>query len=114
VRLLAASLLCFAACATVPKRAPADPVPLGAWCDDVGRHMCKSVGNRCFGGMSGFAQGCLESFQPNCLAGRDANAASGRTQSDLDRCLQHIDSLSCEGLGASVGSGALGEHCAVR
>jgi hypothetical protein len=76
--------------------------------------MCKSVGNRCFGGLSGFAQGCMDSFQPNCVGGRDTSAPSGRTQSDLDRCLARIDALSCEGLGASIGAGALGDLCSVR
>jgi len=105
-------MLCLGACAATPRRADTDPVSLGDWCQRIGQATCGAMADKCFGGMSGFAGGCRDSFGPGCLAGRAASDPSGRSFGELSRCLQSLAALSCEGLGASVGSGSYGALCA--
>jgi hypothetical protein len=102
------------ACASVPKHASSDPVPVGEWCDQVGAAFCKATADRCFNGMNGVADGCRDTFKPSCLAGRAADGPSGRTGADLDHCVAALKPLTCEGLGAGIGSGSLGTVCSVR
>jgi hypothetical protein len=111
--LTAAAAAALTACATVPKHAGTDPVTVGAWCDDVGAVNCKAMADRCFGGLSGVAEGCRDSFRTTCLAGRASDTPAGRTYDELRRCTDYVASLSCEGLGAAVGSGTLSQLCAV-
>jgi hypothetical protein len=102
------------ACASAPRRSPTDAVPIGEWCQQVGDAFCKAMADRCFGGMSSVADGCRDTFKPSCLAGRAEDGASGRTGGDLDRCVASMRPLTCEGLGAGIGSGSLATFCAVR
>jgi hypothetical protein len=76
--------------------------------------MCKSLADRCFNGMSAVADGCNDSIEAPCLAGRARDASAGRTYAELDQCIAQIRSLSCEGLGAGIGSGALSQYCSAR
>jgi hypothetical protein len=107
-------ILLVAACATAPSHPAGDPVPLGTWCQQAGAAMCKSFADRCFNGLSAVAEGCNETFESSCLAGRPRDAATGRNYGELDQCVARIRSLSCEGLGAGIGSGALAQTCSVR
>ena len=106
--------LLLIACSSVPKRASTDPIPLGEWCKQVGAAFCKATADRCFNGMSGVSDGCRDTFEPSCIAGRVAEGPSGRTGGDLDHCIAALAPLSCEGLGAGIGSGDLGTLCSVR
>ncbi len=107
-------MVLLAGCATAPQHAATDPATLGDWCDHVGTAMCTAMADRCFNGMAGFADGCRDSARPACLAGRSPDSSSGRTWGDLEHCRSTLSSLTCEGLGASVGSGQLSTQCAAR
>lgn len=107
-------LLLTSGCATVPQHAASDPASLGTWCGQVGAAMCRALADRCFSGMSGVAEGCNDTIVGPCLAGRAAETPSGRSFGELDQCVAQIRSLSCEGLGAGLGSGALAQPCSAR
>jgi hypothetical protein len=108
-------LLCaVAGCATVPAHVSTDPVPLGDWCREAGNAMCTSLADRCFNGMRGVAEGCNEQMSGNCLGGRSAATGSGRSWGELDQCVAQIRGLTCEGLGAGLGSGSLAQTCAAH
>jgi hypothetical protein len=102
------------ACASAPRRSPTEAVPIGEWCQQVGNAFCGAMADRCFGCMNGVADGCRDTFRPSCLAGRAESGPSGRTGADLDRCIAAIRPLTCEGLGAGIGSGELATHCSIR
>jgi hypothetical protein len=104
-------LALLAGCATVPKRPPTEPASLGDWCDQLGNAVCTAMADRCFGGMSGVADGCRQSFPAACLAGRAPTTPSGRTWGDVDNCRTTIRQQSCEGLGATIGSGQFSAQC---
>lgn len=86
-------------------------VSLGEWCQQVSGKLCELTGSRCFGGIAGVADGCRNTAVPSCLAGRDPALPSGRQGADLDRCLAALAPLSCEQLGAGLGSGQLATFC---
>lgn len=113
-RLLLFVVFTVAACAAPLKHVGSDPVTIGDWCGEVGRKLCDTMAARCMNNLAGFADGCRDSFAPACAAGRDGGAGAGRTYDELHACVAHLDGLSCEGLGAGVGSGELHEKCGVR
>lgn len=104
--------LFLAACATAPRPLPppttaSGEVPLGYWCDRLSDEMCGAMARACFGGNGDFKAGCVDNSRVTCLAGRDPNPGAGRTPADLEACSSALEGLSCEGLGAGIGSGAL-------
>lgn len=104
--------LFLAACATAPRPLPppttaSGEVPLGYWCDRLSDEMCGAMARACFGGNGDFKAGCVDQSRVTCLAGRDPNPGAGRTPADLEACSSALEGLSCEGLGAGIGSGAL-------
>jgi hypothetical protein len=114
MRLYLFAALALTACATAPARPDGkEAVTLGSWCAEVGAMHCNALAKRCFSGQTTVAAGCQQTFTPTCLGGRESGTATGRTYDDLRRCFAFIESLSCEGLGAATGSGAMREHCGV-
>jgi hypothetical protein len=107
-------LVFLAACATAPSHPANEAMSLGAWCHEAGRAMCKALADKCFNGMDGVADGCNETVEAPCLAGRARDSSSGRTWGELDQCVAQMRSLTCEGLGAGMGSGSLAQSCAAR
>ncbi len=114
IRLLPFVMLVAVGCAAPLKHVGTDPVTIGDWCGEVGRTLCDSMASRCMNNLAGFADGCRDSFAPACAAGRPTDAPAGRTYDELHACVAHLDGLSCEGLGAGVGSGELKDRCGVR
>jgi hypothetical protein len=103
-------LLLVAGCASAPRPVPttaSGEVTLSGWCDRVSTEMCGAMANQCFQGNRDVAAGCIDSARTGCVAGRDPAMSSGRTTTDLEHCTTQLRSLSCEGLGAGLGSGAL-------
>jgi hypothetical protein len=103
-------------CASAPRAVPttsSGEVTLGGWCERVSSAMCDALAGQCFGGNRDVAGGCVDSARSGCLAGRDPSMSSGRTVAQLDGCVGQLRGLSCEGLGAGLGSGAL-STCAAQ
>jgi hypothetical protein len=107
-----AIVLLLAGCASGPRATPAattasGEVTLGAWCARLSDEMCRALARACFGGNRDVQAGCVDSARVSCLAGRPSSLGAGRRPADLDGCIAALRGLSCEGLGAGIGSGAL-------
>jgi hypothetical protein len=110
-----AFVLLLAACGSSPPPHPDnEAATLGGWCDEIGAAMCVAMADACFSGNSSVANGCKETFGPNCVGGRAAEQPSGRTWGEAKICIAKLKSLSCEGLGAGIGSGSLAQYCQVK
>jgi hypothetical protein len=95
------------ACAAAEKKTGPEPVPVEEWCEAVGKATCRNTGDKCFGAMAGFEEGCMDSFVPRCTGGR-SGALSKRSYDDLSACVDYVDSRSCEQLGADTGEAMTG------
>lgn len=95
------------ACSGTQVRDSNAPISLGDWCKTVSSKVCDLTAKACFNGMSGVADGCKDTAIPGCLAGRDPQMPSGRTGADLNACMAKLAPLTCQALGAGMGSGEL-------
>ena len=103
-------LLLLAGCgAPIAAHNDNEAATLGAWCDEICAGMCTAMADACFSGNNSFANGCRETCAPGCLASRSRDASSGRTWGEAKQCLAKLKALSCEGLGAGIGSGSLAD-----
>ena len=106
------------ACAGGEVKTGPEPVSVGHWCGAVGKATCGNTADKCFGGISGFEEGCLDSFVERCTGG-DAGRMTTRSYDDLNVCVGFVDSRSCEQLGsdtgeAMVGTGTFAQLCTLE
>jgi hypothetical protein len=114
MRVLLFATLLLGACGATQHPQASGPVPLDAWCRELGATYCSAIADRCLGGMAGAADGCRDSFLSSCLAGRAPATPSGRDHGELSQCVARVRGLTCEGLGAAMADPAFAAACAAK